>query len=111
MSARTALLTLLLLVGCAGAAQAQTQAQAQTCRDALVATAQDLERTRGAVEGAAAGTPAQCAALRQHIATLNKIRAVFGRCDTGANKTKNAAQVGSSIATFTKQMRASCKGA
>ena len=49
-----------------GAAQA-------ACRDDLVATAQDLSRTRTAVE--------------------------------------TAAQVGDSITTFTRQMRASCKGA
>jgi hypothetical protein len=90
------------IVAVAGAAQA-------ACREDLVASAQDLERSRSAVEQAAQGTPAQCAALRQHVATLTKIRAVFGRCDTGANKGKNAAQVGDSITVFTKQMRASCK--
>ena len=79
------------------------------CREDLVATAQDLQKSRSAVEGAAQGTPAQCAALRQHVATLSKIRAVFARCDTGTNKAKNAAQVGDSITAFTKQMRASCK--
>ena len=87
-----------------GAAQA-------ACRDDLVATAQDLSRSRTAVETAAQGTPAQCAALRQHVATLARVRTVFARCDTGANKAKNATQVGDSITTFTKQMRASCKGA
>jgi hypothetical protein len=91
-----------LLVILSGAAQA-------ACRDDLVASAQDLEKSRGAVESAAQGTPAQCAALRQHVATLTKIRTVFARCDTGANKAKNAAQVGDSITAFTKQMRSSCK--
>jgi hypothetical protein len=91
-----------LLVSLAGAAQA-------ACREDLVATAQDLQKSRSAVESAAQGTPAQCAALRRHVATLTKIRAVFARCDTGANKTKNAAQVGDSITVFTKQMHASCK--
>jgi prophage DNA circulation protein len=86
----------------AGTAQA-------ACREDLVASAQDLEKSRSAVESAAQGTPAQCAALRQHVATLTKIRAVFARCDTGANKSKNAAQVGESITAFTKQMRTSCK--
>jgi hypothetical protein len=106
MNVRTALLVAALLVaamvGMAGAAQA-------ACREDLVASAQDLERSRTAVEQAAQGTPAQCTALRQHVATLTKIRGVFARCDTGANKGKNAAQVGDSITAFTKQMRASCK--
>src|SRR5919201_6512086 len=90
----------LLLVTLTGAAQA-------ACRDDLVASAQDLQKSRSAVEGAAQGTPAQCAALRQHVATLTKIRTVFARCDTGTNKAKNAAQVGDSITVFTKRMRAS----
>lgn len=102
MHFRTALLAA-ALIGVAGAAQA-------ACREDLVASAQDLERSRGAVEQAAQGSPAQCTALRQHVATLTKIRAVFARCDTGANKSRNAAQVGDSITAFTRQMRASCKG-
>jgi len=103
MSARIALLALPLL-GWAACAQA-------ACREDLVATAQDLDRSRSAVASAAPGSPAQCAALRQHVATLHKIRTVFARCDTGANKDKNAAQVGAWIATFNRQIRASCKGA
>jgi hypothetical protein len=91
-----------LLIGFASAAEA-------ACREDLVASAQDLQKSRSAVEGAAQGSPAQCAALRQHVATLTRIRAVFARCDTGANKAKNAAQVGDSITTFTKQMRSTCK--
>jgi len=101
MNLRIALLAA-VLVGVADAAQA-------ACREDLVASAQDLERSRSAVEQAGQGTPGQCAALRQHVATLTKIRAVFARCDNGANKGKNAAQVGDSITAFTKQMRASCK--
>jgi|SRR5215470_615413 len=101
MNLRVALLAM-AIVGAADAAQA-------ACREDLVASAQDLERSRSAVEQAAQGTPAHCTALRQHVATLTKIRSVFARCDNGANKGKNAAQVGDSITAFTKQMRASCK--
>jgi hypothetical protein len=103
-------MNLRIAVLCAGIIGFTDAAQA-ACREDLVATAQDLARTRTALEGAAQGTPAQCAALRQHVATLTKVRAVFARCDTGANKAKNAAQVGDSITTLTRQMRASCKGA
>jgi hypothetical protein len=87
----------------AGAAQA-------ACREDLLATAQNLQRTRAGVEEAAKGAAAaQCAAYRQHITALTKVRTVFARCDTGAAKVQNAAKVGNEIATFTKQMRASCK--
>jgi hypothetical protein len=101
MNLRIALLAA-ALGGVADVAQA-------ACREDLVASAQDLERSRSAVEQAGQGTPAQCAALRQHVATLTRIRTVFARCDNGANKGRNAAQVGDSITAFTKQMRASCK--
>jgi hypothetical protein len=80
------------------------------CREDLLETAQNLERTRVGVEQAAKGTPAaQCAAYRQHVSALTKVRNVFARCDTGADKAKNAAQVGTTLASFTKQMRANCK--
>jgi hypothetical protein len=88
---------------CASAASA-------ACREDLVATAQNLQRTRTEVESLAGKPPAaQCAAYRQHIAALTQVRSVFARCDLSAAKAKNAGQVTTEIATFTKQMRASCK--
>ena len=92
------------MVGLAGnAAQA-------ACREDLVETAQNLQRTRAGVEEAAKGAAtAQCAAYRQHVAALTKVRTVFARCDTSAAKAQNSAKVGTEIATFTRQMRASCK--
>lgn len=80
------------------------------CREDLVKTAQDLQRTRAEVEKAADKTPSvKCAAYRQHVAALNGVKTVFARCDTGADKVKNAGQVTTSIAAFTKQMQQSCK--
>jgi hypothetical protein len=88
---------------CASAASA-------ACREDLVATAQNLQRTRAEVESLAGKPPTvQCAAYRQHIAALTQVRGVFARCDLSAAKAKNAGQVTTEIATFTKQMRASCK--
>jgi hypothetical protein len=81
------------------------------CREDLVTTAQNVERARTQVkdaEGKAAAV--QCAAYRQHVSALNGVKTVFARCDLGANKGKNAAQVSTTIAAVTKQMRASCKG-
>ena len=97
------LLLATVLGGYAGAAAA-------ACRDDLVATSQNLKRTREAMESAASGTAAvQCAAYRQHVASLTQVRAVFARCDTGANKAKNAAQVGATIVEVNKQARQACK--
>ena len=81
------------------------------CREDLVTTAQNVEHARTQVkdaEGKAAAV--QCAAYRQHVAALNGVKTVFARCDLGTNKGKNAAQVSTTIAAVTKQMRASCKG-
>ena len=48
-------------------------------------------------------------AYRSHVASLTEVRKVFGRCDTSANKATNAAQTGTALAAFTKQMQEACK--
>lgn len=80
---------------------------AAACRDDLVTVSQTVDRTRTDLAGAA--PTAKCTAYRQHVAALTQVRDVFKRCDTGANKGKNAAQVSTTLADVTKQMRASCK--
>ena len=97
-------LSAVVLMGCACAAQAAD------CKADLLAAQQNLEKTRAGYQAAArAGSPAQqCTALRQHVAGLTHIRDVFRRCDTSANKAKNAAQVGDAITTFNTQIRTSC---
>ncbi|MBV8836615.1 MAG: hypothetical protein JO000_08755 [Alphaproteobacteria bacterium] len=87
-------------------------AQAAECGADLLSAQQNLERTRAGYTAAArSGTPAQkCAALRKHVASLTRIRAVFARCDKGANKAQNAAQVGDAITTFNAQIRTDCPG-
>ena len=103
MSARAFLMTGVVIALGTGAASA-------ACREELVATAQNVKRTQADVESLAGKPPAaQCAAYRQHIAALTQVRTVFARCDTGAAKAKNAGQVTTTIATFTRQMRAACK--
>lgn len=98
--------TLLLAIAFGGCASAASAA----CREDLVATNEKLKRTRTVMENAASGSSAmQCAAYRQHVASLTQVRAVFARCDTSANKAKNAAQVGSTIAEVNKQVRQACK--
>ena len=94
----------------AGMIAASAGAASAACREDLVATSQNLKRTREGMESAANGTAAaKCAAYRQHVASLTQVRAVFARCDTGADKAKNAAQVGATIADVNKQARQACK--
>jgi len=97
-------LSAVVLIGCAGVAQAAK------CSADLLSAQQNLERTRAGYTAAAkGGTQAQqCAALRQHLASLNRIRTVFARCDGSATKAKNAEQVGTAITTFRTQIRTSC---
>lgn len=89
---------------------ASTVTASAACREDLVATSQNLQRTREGMESAAKGPAgAQCAAYRRHVASLTQVRAVFARCDTGANKAKNDAQVGATLAEVNKQARQACK--
>jgi hypothetical protein len=97
---------LLLLVSCTG----WTAAASAACRDDLIKADQDFSKTRTALQGAAgAAPPVRCAAYRRHVASLTQVRNVFARCDTGADKAKNATQTNSALAEFTKQMRETCK--
>ena len=92
----------LLVAACANASAA--------CRDDLIKADQNFAKTRSELQAAANAAPqAKCAAYRRHIASLNEVRAVFARCDTGTDKAKNAAQTNVALAEFTKQMRESCK--
>ena len=94
----------------AGMIAASIDAASAACREDLVATSQNLQRTREGMESAAKGTAAvQCAAYRRHVASLTQVRAVFARCDTSANKAKNDAQVGATIAEVNKQAQQACK--
>ena len=89
---------------------ASVAAAAAACRQDLVASAQTLQRSREAMEGAAKGNAtAQCDAYRRHVASLKQVRTVFARCDTGANKAKNDAQVGATIAAVTQKAQLACK--
>lgn len=87
-----------------------TATASAACREDLIKADQDFSTTRSALQGAAgAAPPARCTAYRRHVASLTQVRNVFARCDTGANKAKNAAQTNSALAEFTKQMRETCK--
>jgi len=80
------------------------------CRDDLVKVDQNFNRTRSELQKASNATPpVKCAAYRKHVASLTEVRKVFARCDTSANKDANAAQTGTTLAAFTRQMQENCK--
>jgi hypothetical protein len=80
------------------------------CASELTASQQNLERTRAAVAANAAGSEAQkCAAQRRYYTALVKVREVFSRCDTGAGKRKNAAQLTATIEDFKAKMPRGCR--
>lgn len=80
------------------------------CRDDLIKADQDFSQSRSALNAAAsAAPPVKCAAYRRHVASLAQVSKVFARCDTGAEKGKNAAQTKSALADFTRQMKEACR--
>ena len=83
---------------------------AADCAGDLTSSQQNLEQTRGGVAAAASGTDAQkCAAQRRYYAALVKVREVFSRCDTGAKKGDNAAQLKVAIDGFKAKMPRGCR--
>ncbi len=94
----------------AGIVVGVSDAAAAACRDDLLATQQNLKRTREGMASAANGTEAvKCTAYRRHVASLTQVRAVFSRCDSSADKAKNDAQVGATIVQVNKQAQQACK--
>src|SRR5947207_16008468 len=80
------------------------------CRDDLIKADQDFSTTRSALQASAsAAPPVKCAAFRRHVTSLTQVSKVFARCDSSANKAKNAAQTNSALADFTRQMHDACK--
>ena len=91
-------------------AVAWTAGASAACRDELIKADQDFAKTRSALQASAsAAPPAKCAAYRRHVASLGQVSKVFARCDTSADKAKNAAQTKSALADFTRQMNDACK--
>ena len=80
------------------------------CRDDLIKADQDFAKSRSALQASVnAAPPAKCAAYRRHVASLGQVTKVFARCDTSADKARNAVQTKSALAEFTRQMNDVCK--
>jgi hypothetical protein len=89
---------------------ALVQSAAAACREDLIKADQDFAKSRSALQASANAAPAaKCAAYRRHVASLAQVGKVFARCDTGADKVKNAAQAKSALTDFTRQMNEACK--
>jgi hypothetical protein len=87
-----------------------TLAASAACREDLVKADQDFAKSRSALQASATAAPAaRCTAYRRHVASLTQVGRVFARCDTSADKAKNAAQTKSALADFTRQMNDACK--
>jgi hypothetical protein len=87
-----------------------TASASAACRDDLIKADQDFAKSRSALQASAsAAPPAKCAAYRRHVASLGQVGKVFARCDTSADKAKNAAQTKSALVDFTRQMNDACK--
>jgi len=87
-----------------------TLAASAACREDLVKADQDFAKSRSALQASATAAPAaRCTAYRRHVASLTQVGKVFARCDTSADKAKNAAQTKSALADFTRQMNDACK--
>jgi hypothetical protein len=99
---RVALACLIVVCSTAGASAA--------CRDDLIKADQDFAKSRSSLNAAASAAPAvKCAAYRRYVASLGQVSKVFARCDTSANKAKNAEQTKSELTKFTRQMSDACK--
>jgi hypothetical protein len=100
----------LLTIGALALVLAGAIPAAADCASELTASQQSLERTRAAVAASAAAPDAQkCAAQRRLYAALVKVREVFTRCDTGAQKEKNFAQLTTAIDAFKAKMPSGCR--
>ena len=99
-----------LMAGVLAAILAGVLPAAADCASDLTASQQNLEQTRAGVAAAAASPDAQkCAAQRRYYAALVKVREVFSRCDTGAKKGDNAAQLKVAIDGFKAKMPRGCR--
>lgn len=83
---------------------------AADCASELTASQKNLETTRAAVATSSGSPDAQkCAAHRRYYAALVKVREVFSRCDTGAQKGSHAAQLTATIDDFRAKMPRGCR--
>jgi len=83
---------------------------AADCASDLTASQQTLERSRAGVAASASSPDGQkCAAQRRYYAALVKVREVFSRCDSGAKKGDNAAQLKVAIDDFKAKMPRGCR--
>jgi len=100
----------LVTVGALAIVLASAIPAAADCASELGASQKNLEHTRAGVATAATSPDGQkCAAYRRYYAALVKVREVFKRCDSGAQKEKNAGQLTATIEDFKAKMPRGCR--
>lgn len=93
----------------AGAAQAQQPVPATCSRDLFQNEAgMQRELTRLRAVGTAP-LPEQCRVWREHVSFLQKARAVFATCTTGAQREQNVRQMDESLAEYRVLLADRCK--
>lgn len=93
----------LLVIG-----SAQAQAPATCSRDLFQnEAALRLQQTR-LTQAATADQPTQCRAFREHVTFLQKSRAVFATCQSGAQREQNVRLMDESLAEYRVLLRDRC---
>jgi hypothetical protein len=86
------------------------RAQDGTCRRDLL-VAESLQRTAiDRLEATGTGEAAQCAAWRQHVATMRRAAAIYGRCLAGEARGAKVAETEGAAAEFDGLVRQRCRG-
>lgn len=106
---RLAILLLLAMAG-AGSALAQSRAAAPaTCSRDLFQNEAGLRQQQTRLTAAAnADQATQCRTWREHVGYLQKARAVFATCQSGAQREQNVARMDQSLAEYRTLLAERC---
>lgn len=103
---------LLLTAGLAmGALPTPVAASSQTCQRDAIIVLQQVRQARADLSEAATGSErARCAAWRNQIAALKKAAAFYGRCQSGAERSRNVANANAGVAEYSQAVTSQCGG-
>lgn len=102
------LLAALLMMAATDPAAAQNLDTPECQRDLFILNA-DFQRSTQRLESAGTGTPlARCTAWRQHVDTLRRGEAIYGRCQRGRTRDDNVSRMTRSATEFRDLIRSRC---
>ena len=94
----------------AGSALAQ-QPRPPTCSRDLFQNEAGFRREQARLSAVAgADTATQCRAYREHVGYLQKARAVFATCQSGAERARNVAEMDAELANYRALIANRCGG-